>query len=121
MVSKLIAHSPAKHALERLSDGFCQEPHQRCGVTERLRDHIDEPRRACLCLAEILDRNEVLSLELVDHRVLGIEATRRSFEAFAHQFVVCGEKGPIEDRPPSVGVLGNGGADAFQGLAARVP
>ena len=70
-----------------LAYGLGQESHERCCGAERVRNVIDESCRTGFRLTEVFDRNEVFSFELLDQRVLGIEAAWWPLEAFADELV----------------------------------
>src|SRR5262249_26119117 len=71
--------------------------------------------------AQIRDGDEVLALELVDQRVVAVEARRGTLQTLAAEPEVLGERRVLDDRRPARRASGDRAPDGVERVALRVP
>ncbi len=95
--------------------------HELGGPPAVIGEAVDEAGLGDVALADGLDGDEVLALQVADQGVIRVEASRRPLQRVAAELESIGEVGLGRRRHPGVTVLGHVMADGVGHLALRVP
>src|SRR5262249_3004275 len=119
------ASSAATHRLRRESvrhgEGVAEELHQGRGRAADPRVLVDEARCYDVVLGQARRAEEVLALEVIRERVLGIGPGWDALERVAAEFEPLREGAPARGASPALRVCDDRLADACRGLGGRVP
>src|SRR3954470_9453285 len=106
---------------ERNAGTGAQEAHELRRPAAEAEEPREEPARGGLGLAQAGDGDEVLALEVLDQRVLAVEARRRALERLAAEAEALPERRVLHDRLPATRARGDRRPDGVQRLAVRLP